>query len=112
MIVAKFRKRELVSNYIILTILALTCILPIMLLFFNSIKPQEEFGINPFGFPLSIRLENFVDAWIIGEYAQIFLNSTKLVIGTLILNLTVSGLAGFSLAKLRAIESDVMCQLP
>ena len=77
MIVAKYRKRELVSNYTILTILALTCILPIMLLFFNSIKPQEEFGINPLGFPMTIRLANFVDAWIMGEYAQIFLNSSK-----------------------------------
>ena len=53
MIVAKYRKSELVSNYTILTILALTCILPIMLLFFNSIKPQEEFGINPLGFPMT-----------------------------------------------------------
>ena len=87
MIVAKYRRSELISNYTILTVLALTCILPILLLFFNSIKPQEEFGINPLGFPLTIRLANFVDAWILGEYAQIFLNSTKLVIGTLILNL-------------------------
>ena len=76
MIVAQYRKRELVSNYTILTILALTCILPIMLLFFNSVKPQEEFGLNPLGFPITIRLANFVDAWVIGEYAQIFLNST------------------------------------
>ena len=107
MIVAKYRKSELISNYTILTILALTCILPILLLFFNSIKPQEEFGINPLGFPITIRFANFVDAWFIGEYAQIFLNSTKLVIGTLILNLTVSGLAGFSLAKLYPRGSNV-----
>ena len=107
MITAKYRKTELISNYFILTILALFCILPILLMFFNSIKPQEEFGLNPLGFPMSIRLENFVDAWILGEYAQIFLNSSKLVIGTLILNLTVSGLAGFSLAKLNPKGSDV-----
>ena len=107
MITAKYRKTELISNYFILTVLALFCILPIVLMFFNSIKPQEEFGLNPLGFPMSIRLENFVDAWILGEYAQIFLNSSKLVIGTLILNLTVSGLAGFSLAKLKPKGSDV-----
>jgi|TARA_B110000438_G_scaffold48249_1_gene48601 raffinose/stachyose/melibiose transport system permease protein len=107
MITAKYRKTELISNYFILTVLALFCILPILLMFFNSIKPQEEFGLNPLGFPMSIRLENFVDAWILGEYAQIFLNSSKLVIGTLILNLTVSGLAGFSLAKLKPKGSDV-----
>ena len=107
MITAKYRKSELISNYFILTLLALFCILPILLMFFNSIKPQEEFGLNPLGFPMSIRLENFVDAWILGEYAQIFLNSSKLVVGTLILNLTISGLAGFSLAKLNPKGSDV-----
>jgi len=107
MITAKYRKSELISNYFILTLLALFCILPIFLMFFNSIKPQEEFGVNPLGFPMSIRLENFVDAWILGEYAQIFLNSSKLVVGTLILNLTISGLAGFSLAKLNPKGSDV-----
>ena len=62
MITAKYRKSELISNYFILTLLALFCILPILLMFFNSIKPQEEFGVNPLGFPMSIRLENFVDA--------------------------------------------------
>ena len=107
MITAKYRKSELISNYFILTLLALFCVLPILLMFFNSIKPQEEFGVNPLGFPMSIRLENFVDAWILGEYAQIFLNSSKLVVGTLILNLTISGLAGFSLAKLNPKGSDV-----
>ena len=107
MITAKYRKSELISNYFILTLLALFCILPILLMFFNSIKPQEEFGVNPLGFPMSIRLENFVDAWILGEYAQIFLNSSKLVVGTLILNLTISGLAGFSLAQLNPKGSDV-----
>jgi len=42
MIVAKYRKSELISNYTILTILALTCILPILLLFFNSINLKKN----------------------------------------------------------------------
>ena len=97
MIVAKYRKYELVSNYFILSMFALFAILPLILLFFNSIKPQEEFGINPLGFPSEIRLQNFSDAWILGGYAQIFYNSIKLVVGTLILCLSTSGLAAFSL---------------
>ena len=48
MIVAKYRKSELLSNYAILTIFALFAALPILLLVMNSIKPQEEFGINVF----------------------------------------------------------------
>ena len=49
MIVAKYRKSELISNYTILSIFALFAILHLIVLFFNSIKQQEEFGINPLG---------------------------------------------------------------
>ena len=51
MIVAKYRSREVISNYIILIIFALIAILPLAVLIFNSIKPQREFGVNPLGPP-------------------------------------------------------------
>ena len=53
---------------------------------------------------------NYYDAWVNGNYTQIFMNSLTLVIGTLILNLTVSGLAAFSLAVLnpRGIQTIVV----
>ena len=81
-----------------------------MLLRSNSIKPSSEFGANPLGFPNEIRLMNYYDAWVNGNYTQIFMNSLTLVIGTLILNLTVSGLAAFSLAVLnpRGIQTIVV----
>jgi raffinose/stachyose/melibiose transport system permease protein len=78
----------------------LTIILPLSVLFFNSIKPQSEFGTNPLGFPSKVRFMNYYDAWVIGGYARIFLNSTILVVGTLVINLTLSGMAAFSLAVL------------
>ena len=73
----------------------------------NSIKPQEEFGINALGFPNDIRLANFYDAWILGSYARIFLNSVILVFGTLIICLFCSGLAAFSLARLKPKGSNI-----
>ena len=54
MIVAKYRSREVISNYIILIIFALIAILPLAVLIFNSIKPQMEFGVNPLGPPSEI----------------------------------------------------------
>ena len=100
MAVAKFKRNEGIFNHIILMILALTIILPLSVLFFNSIKPQSEFGTNPLGFPSKVRFMNYYDAWVIGGYARIFLNSTILVVGTLVINLTLSGMAAFSLAVL------------
>ena len=63
-----FRSRDQIPNYIVLTIFTAFSVLPIILLFLNSIKPQEEFGVNPLGFPSTIRWENYLDAWILGEY--------------------------------------------
>ena len=100
MAVAKFKRKEGIVNHIILMILALTIILPLSVLFFNSIKPQSEFGTNPLGFPSKVRFMNYYDAWVIGGYARIFFNSTILVVGTLVINLTLSGMAAFSLAVL------------
>ena len=100
MAISKFKKREGLFNHIILMILAMTIILPLLVLLFNSIKPQSEFATNPLGFPNEIRLMNYYDAWVIGGYARIFLNSFILVVGTLIVNLTLSGMAAFSLAVL------------
>ena len=100
MAISKFKKREGLFNHLILMILAMTIILPLLVLLFNSIKPQSEFGTNPLGFPKEIRLMNYYDAWVIGGYARIFLNSFILVVGTLIVNLTLSGMAAFSLAVL------------
>ena len=75
MLVSNFRRKEAIPNHFILILFALLAVLPILVLFFNSIKPFSEFGLNPLGPPSEIRLQNFPDAWIAGEYTKIFFNS-------------------------------------
>ena len=89
-----------IGNHVILMLLALIIILPILVLLFNSIKPDEEFGVNPLGFPQTVRLMNYYDAFVAGNYAKIMVNSILLVAGTLLVCLTFSSLAAFSLAVL------------
>ena len=108
MIVSNFRKKEVIPNHIILLIFASIAIFPLLVLVFNSVKPFNEFGLNPLGPPSTLRFENFSDAWVAGEYARIFFNSFKLVIGSVFLCLAVSLLAGFSLAKLNPKGSTVI----
>ena len=108
MLVSNFRRKEAIPNHFILILFALLAVLPILVLFFNSIKPFSEFGLNPLGPPSEIRLQNFPDAWIAGEYKKIFFNSAKLVFGSVLLCLAVSLLAGFSLAKLNPKGSTVI----
>ena len=89
MATARFRQRSSYINHSILFFMALTIILPLLVLIFNSVKPVEEFGVNPLGFPSEIRFMNYYDAWVNGNYTQIFLNSMTLVVGTLIINLSL-----------------------
>ena len=102
MIVSSRLRKLPISNHVILTILALSIILPIAILFFNSIKPRAEIGLNPLGFPNEIRLENYYDAFVKANYADVFLNSFILVTGTLSVCIPLSGLAAFSLAVLKS----------
>lgn len=87
-------------NHLILIVLALTIVLPMLVLIFNSLKPQAEFGTNPLGFPDQIRWRNYYDAFVQGNFAQVMYNSTLFVAGTLVICLTISGMAAFSLAVL------------
>ena len=95
-------KKFPIANHIILSILALTIILPITILLFNSVKPKAEIGINPLGFPNEIRLRNYSDAFVKANYAKVFFNSFVLVVGTLFLCIPLSGAAAFSLAVMKS----------
>ena len=73
MATARFRQRSSYINHSNLFFMALTIILPLLVLIFNSIKPVEEFGSNPLGFPSEIRLMNYYDAWVNGNILKYFL---------------------------------------
>jgi len=88
-------------NYVLLTVFALISVLPITVLFMNSLKPSTEIGANPLGFPQQIRLENFREAWIQGNYSTTMINSVILTFGTIAGTLLISGLAAYSLARLK-----------
>jgi raffinose/stachyose/melibiose transport system permease protein len=103
------RSRRTVStipNYIILTLLAAFSILPIIMLVINSVKTTSEIGRNPFGLPQEIRLQNYVDAWELGNYAATMMNSAILTGGTIIGTLILAGLAAFALARLKLRGAD------
>ncbi len=100
MALSKFKKRSALFNHFVLMLLALSIILPILILFFNSLKPQSELLTNPLGAPMTLRFTNYYDAFIFGNYSRIMLNSLYFVVGTLVVCLPLSALASFSLAIL------------
>ena len=100
MALSKFKKRSELFNHFVLMLLALSIILTILILLFNSLKPQSELLTNPLGAPMTLRFTNYYDAFIFGNYSRIMLNSLYFVVGTLVVCLPLSALASFSLAIL------------
>lgn len=98
-----FRKQKrvnLTTNYVVLTLLALFAMGPLLILSFNSIKSNEEIAQNPLGPPREIHLNNYPEAWRVGDFATTTQNSAILVVSTVLGVLVLGGLAAFSLARL------------
>lgn len=98
-----FRKKgkpNLAPNYIILSLLVIFSLGPMVVLLFNSVKNNLELGKNPLGWPTQFYPENFLEAWVQGEFAVTMTNSVIFVIGTVAGVLLLGGMAAYSLARL------------
>ena len=102
------REQSTIPNHIVLTILALVAFLPILTLFFNSFKTTPEIGSNPLGIPQVWHVENYIEAWQVGNYGTILRNSIIITGGTIMGVLVLAGLGAFALARLKLRGSDLM----
>ena len=91
----------MIPSYVILVLLAILILGPLVMLLMNSVKSTPEIARNPMGFPETIVLENYTEAWREGNYATTTGNSIVLTAGTIIGTLTLAGLAAYALARLK-----------
>lgn len=98
--------KPLVLNHTILLVMVAFALMPLTVLAFNSVKSNAEIGLNPLGFPQSMHLENFTRAWEQGEFATTAANSVILVVGTVIAELVLAGMAAYGLARRRPPGAD------
>lgn len=94
------RPTSLLPNYVVLSLLAFFALAPLVILGFNALKSTAEVAQNPLGLPSGLVLSNFPKAWQMGDFATTTRNSVILVVGTVIGELTLGGLAAYSLARL------------
>lgn len=81
--------------------MAIFAIGPLVVLLLNSVKSTAEIARNPLGFPETVVLQNYSDAWQAGNYATTTRNSIVLTTGTIIGTLSIAGLAAYALARLK-----------
>lgn len=105
---ASRRTASTIPNYAILALMAAFALIPFLILFMNSVKTTQEVGVNPLGFPMEVRLENYREAWENGNYATTTRNSAVLTAGTVTSTLVVAGMAAFALARLKLKGSNAI----
>jgi raffinose/stachyose/melibiose transport system permease protein len=78
------------------------------LLFLNSFKKTAEIQQSPFAFPANPRINNYIDAWVLGGFSTTTVNTLILTFGTILIVIIVSGLAAFALARYRFAGANVV----
>lgn len=104
----KSRTPSLAINYVVLFALAILTLLPMLSVFFNSLKTSEEQLSNPLGMPREWKFSNYARVWREAKFSQAVPNSllvaTVGAAGTTIL----AALAGYSLGQLRPRGSGLL----
>jgi len=88
-----------VLKWIVLGFFLAVALLPLAWLVLNSFKTNLEIQSSPFGLPARPAWENYANAAAMANLPRLFLNSVIVAVGTVFLNLLVSSMAGFVLAR-------------
>ncbi len=94
---------EAIGWYILLIAIAAITIYPFLWVFFTSFKGPSDpvFSVPPQLIPYDPTIANYVRVWNQLPVPNFFLNSILVAVSTVILNLLVTGLAAYPLAKMK-----------
>ncbi|SLM09749.1 ABC-type transporter, integral membrane subunit [uncultured spirochete] len=88
--------------YIVMSLFALMTLYPIFWLIMNSFKTTREFQVSQLAFPRAPTLQNYVEAWKMGDFGLLFPNSVLYTLGATAGIIFLSLMAGFAFAKLKS----------
>lgn len=87
--------------YLVLSILAISVIVPVAWVFMASIKMNNEFYVNPWKLPETFYFQNFIDAWGSARMGEYMLNSVIVTALALIILLVVALPAAYCLSRFK-----------
>lgn len=89
-------------KYLILSLFSVVALFPFIWLLSTSLKGAEElFAFPPKLIPSKPVFENYSGVWNTVPFGTYFINSTIIVICSIILTVTIASLAGFALARFK-----------
>jgi raffinose/stachyose/melibiose transport system permease protein len=95
-------------KWLFLVILLLAALLPLIWLFFSSLRTNLELQISPFGWPEKFQWVNYIRALNMANLPRLFLNSILTAASAVLLNITVTSLASFIFAREQFKGRDIL----
>ena len=84
-----------------LVLLALSSVFPLYFMAQAALRTQAQWNSSELAFPTSLSFSTFKQVWLGGDVGLYLRNSTVITVGSTVLSLVVSTMAGFSFAKTR-----------
>ncbi len=91
--------------YIVMILFALMAITPVIWLIINSFKSTIEFQTDMVGFPNKWITYNYKEAWKIGSFSILFVNSTIYTVFSVGIATMLSLMTGFGFAKIKSMAT-------
>ncbi len=95
--------------FVFMLFIAAICIFPVLWVFLSGFKePSELYQIPPTFFPKSFELRKVKD--VIGQInlSKYFINTFWIIIGSLIFDIIINGLAGYVLSRLKPLGTPIL----
>lgn len=94
--------------YIFLTVYTFISIYPLVWMVFYSFKNNDEIFVkNPFGFPTTLRIENYINAWNNYNIPSYFFNSMIVACATVFFTITLSLMFSYATARMKWRFSNI-----
>ena len=95
-------------NHAVLLLFTVIIIYPVVWMVLASLKTPGEFVSNVWGIPTVLDIENYSRAWELANLGRSLLNSLIVSLGTVLLVVALSSVAGYAFAKFRFRFSAVI----
>jgi raffinose/stachyose/melibiose transport system permease protein len=95
-------------KWLFLVVLLSAALLPLLWLFLSSLRTNLELQISPFGWPEKFQWVNYIKALKMANLPRLFLNSILTAAAAVLLNITVTSLASFILAREQFRGRDIL----
>ncbi|MCR8634348.1 MULTISPECIES: carbohydrate ABC transporter permease [Paenibacillus] len=85
--------------HILLAVLCLANIIPILWMIISSFKSEQEFSVNPMGWPKLWDFSNYTNAWRVAHLGTYFWNSIFVTIAAIVLTVFLGALASYFISR-------------